>query len=107
MAAQTLGQHQASALSLNCPDTAPIQKGCACVCSCVGACECVSMCGGCVNVWGCVCVCVAEAGALLLVVRLRTLMPTGIVQQPQGRSADHGEVFPAIYHKIVLPAILP
>lgn len=63
-----------------------------------GMCECVGL---------CVCVCVAEAGALLLVVRLRTLMPTGIVQQPQGRSADHGEVLPAIYHKIVLPAILP
>lgn len=49
----------------------------------------------------CVCVCVAEAGAMLVVVRLTTLMPTGNVQQPQGRTADRGE------NKTTLPAILP
>ena len=44
--------------------------------------------------------CVAEAGAML-VVRLRTLVPTGNVQQPQGRSADNGE------NKIVFQKFCP
>lgn len=48
----------------------------------------------------CGCVCVAEAGAML-VVRLRTLVPTGNVQQPQGRSADNGE------NKIVFQKFCP